>query len=271
MNIYDVSHYLQILSEKVAETSSRKGYKAAIARAARCQPSFVSNVLAGRANLNDEQAASLAEFWKFSEQETDYFIALVHLERAGTERLKKKYRREIERLRAEHQNYKMLHSFGCFSEVGLTESGLRFYFSNWHVCAIHYATLLPDRDTVESIAQHFCLEAKLVKHNLDQLCELELVANKDGVYTFLHAPAVEKWDPVTGRVVHASMRARANQKYEIRGSRDYFQTMWITVSEKEFNDTRQEINRFMQNLSEKISAPSTSDRLVGLCLDFFEI
>lgn len=101
MTFFEEEDYLEIIRMQMREFGRKRGYQTQLAREAGCQVSYFSQVLSGRAQLSMEQAAGLAAFWKFDELKTDYFIALVALHRAGTQALKDKITRDIQRLRSQ--------------------------------------------------------------------------------------------------------------------------------------------------------------------------
>src|SRR2546430_13286005 len=55
----------------------------------------VSHIFNGPRELSEEQAVELAEFFGFSELESEYFLLLVQLERAGTHKLKTKIKNKM--------------------------------------------------------------------------------------------------------------------------------------------------------------------------------
>ena len=93
---FDYTEYKPFLTAWIlAQPHKGHGSKAAMARAAACQTAYISQVVLGSAHLSAEQAEKLAHFFKFSEEETGYFILLVQKDRAGTESLRKHCLRQI--------------------------------------------------------------------------------------------------------------------------------------------------------------------------------
>lgn len=69
-----------------------------MAAALRVHPSLISQVLNGIKDLTSEQANDIAGFFCLSELETEYFLCLVDIERAGTTRLKVFHQSRLRRL-----------------------------------------------------------------------------------------------------------------------------------------------------------------------------
>jgi transcriptional regulator with XRE-family HTH domain len=74
----------------------RRGTKAQLAEAAECQSTYISQVLHGKAQLSPEQAERIARYLKLGKEETNFFMLLVHKERAGSKELKNYYLTQIE-------------------------------------------------------------------------------------------------------------------------------------------------------------------------------
>ncbi len=66
---------------------------------------FVS-VFNGSKHLTFEQACGVCSFFGFTELETDYFVALVQLDRAGNQEAKTKCKRDIQRLKEKSESLK---------------------------------------------------------------------------------------------------------------------------------------------------------------------
>ena len=58
------------------------GYQRQLSEAAGCHTSYLSQVLADKAQLTPDHAAGLAVFWQWNETASEYFLTMVQLERA---------------------------------------------------------------------------------------------------------------------------------------------------------------------------------------------
>lgn len=104
MSLFEFSNYRDYIRYRLNQKREIRGYHSRIARAAGCQKSFLTQVLKEQLNLSRDHAAALTEFFKFSEQEANYFLALVDFERAGTTSLRRMELQRIERLRKNADN-----------------------------------------------------------------------------------------------------------------------------------------------------------------------
>src|SRR5665213_82836 len=110
MRVTDCVDYRKLLEEKIKENSSVRGYQTKLAEAAGCQKAFISQILKGTANLSLDHGISLAQFWGFSETDTEYFLNLIQMERAGTQILRQYFSRQLKRLKVDDEN--IAHRFG---------------------------------------------------------------------------------------------------------------------------------------------------------------
>src|SRR4051812_8836100 len=99
MKVFAASNYRQVMQEKIREGGAVRGYQARLAEAAGVHSSYISRVLADRVELTPDQAASLARFWNFDGDETDFFIDLVLLERSASKDFRARLGRRLEVVR----------------------------------------------------------------------------------------------------------------------------------------------------------------------------
>src|SRR5690606_34948127 len=83
-----------------------RGMKSEAARAMNCQPAYLSRVLADQATLSSEQAFSLNIVLNHKELESEYFLALVDYERAGTAEFRSYLKAKLDRLKAQSMELK---------------------------------------------------------------------------------------------------------------------------------------------------------------------
>ena len=78
-----------------------RGTKLALARALRCQPGFVTQILKGEKQLSLEQALGFTSFAGLEGAEKEYFLLLVQKDRAGTRELRDFFQVKLGELRRE--------------------------------------------------------------------------------------------------------------------------------------------------------------------------
>ena len=94
MTIFDQDDYKQILKNFIkSQPRNGHGLVKAIGEHLGVDPSQVSQVLSGNKDFTEEQALQLFTFVGFNEIESEYFLTLIKIERAGTKLLKDHYRK----------------------------------------------------------------------------------------------------------------------------------------------------------------------------------
>ncbi|MBY0369344.1 DUF4423 domain-containing protein [bacterium] len=141
-----------------SQTKYHKGvyrYKSQLAEAAGCQLSYLSQILSGKVNLNPDQAAGLSSFWNHSSLETDYFIELVYLDRAGTPRLRSLIQRRLEIIKLEAGKLS--------AKITQLESAVpptALYYSTWYYAAAHILLSIPGYSDGRKIAERLGITAE---------------------------------------------------------------------------------------------------------------
>jgi uncharacterized protein (TIGR02147 family) len=138
-SIFECKTYLQWIEQKHSENSKKRGYLKRLAAAARCQPSFISQVMRGKTQITPDHAIDLAAFWGLDAGETDYFLYLVLRDRAGSRAHRQYCQSKLEQLRAQHGKIiKRVQS----REIVEIEAQSKYY-SDWIWAVVHIMTSIP--------------------------------------------------------------------------------------------------------------------------------
>lgn len=175
LNIFHYSSYPEWLKAVGEQSRGRRGQHKAMAEAAGCQPSFLSQVFRGKTHLTPDQAAGLAEFWTFNEEETEYFLSLVHYERSGSKKYRRILKTKIDALRqANAQIGKRIQHRGNVK----AEMQARYY-SDWTWALIHIMTSVGRFQDPKQIAAALNIDVAHVLAVLKDLRTMDLV-QQDG-------------------------------------------------------------------------------------------
>lgn len=98
MEIFDFENYREYLLWRVGGEGSRTGIRQQIAKALRIHSTFVSHVLSGKADFSAEQIEDINEFFGHTVLEADYLHLLVSHARAGSQKLKLRFEKQIKAL-----------------------------------------------------------------------------------------------------------------------------------------------------------------------------
>lgn len=136
-NIFEFSDYRHFLRSSFEEGPKKgRGKSLELAQFLRIHPTVVSQVFSGLREFSEEQSLEIAEFLKLSAAESRHFTLLVRHENAGTAKLKKFLKAEIETSR---QAARAL-STRVKTERSLTDTERAVFYSSWLYSAIRLYT-----------------------------------------------------------------------------------------------------------------------------------
>lgn len=267
MRVFNFDDYRAYIRHRIGENAAVRGYQGKLAEAAGCKPAYLSQVLNSHVQLTPDHAAGLCSFWRFDEEESEYFLALVNHSRAATARLRDLLGTRMTELRKKHENIS--------NRVRVTDSippeGMQSYYGSWYMAAVHLIVSIPSFRTVDAIAERLGLAPGLVHDTLVTLEKLGLVRR-----------AGEQWN-ITGRWLHlpreSPLCAVNNQNWrqrallseqERRDGEALHYTSVHTLSRRDVARLKEMVLDFIQS-TRKVIEPSPEEDLICLCLDFFRV
>src|ERR1700722_18541431 len=133
LSIFDFDNYHAYMSKRIKLMPNQgNGLGRKLAEHMGIHTSLVSQILQGQRELNPDYAASMADFFGMNDLETDYFLALVHLEKAGNEIMRKAARRQVNALKKKAAD---LAQTTPYPKI-LTEEQIAIFYSSWMYSAI---------------------------------------------------------------------------------------------------------------------------------------
>ena len=261
----DVKSYLKGFISKLPKKG--RGEISRIAEHLNVSPTLVSHVLSGEKNFTAEQAQSLISYLGLIGIDADYFVFLVHLERAGSHDLKKYWKMKLSELK--EKSLKLAHRLE--SDRKLTEEKRAIFYSSPIYMMIRLFTSLGDRGkTIIEIAHRFEIQMTRCSEIMSFLVDTGLCNEKNGQYTMgpqkIH---LEKSSPHLLRF-QTDWRMKAISKGEELGDSELMFTAPISLSKKDFDNLREESILFIKRFLETVHA-SPAEEIACLNLDFFWI
>lgn len=266
-SVFHYRDYKACLLDFLEKNKGRKrGTRAAMAAAARCQAAYISQVLNGSAQLSLEQAESVAtRFCLMNESETEHFLLLVQHARAGTEELRrtlgklirKRAREAVELTRREE-----------FPDV-LSEADQIRYFSEWDYGAVHALLSIRDKRTPQAIADHLGIRPERVVELLGFLSSRGLAKKKGEEYRIGETRIMLDKGSQVATQNHINSRLRALSFLQNRNrAEDRFYSSVITLSEEDLETLRAMITDFIVEVN-RVVAKTKPRKLMGFNIDFF--
>jgi uncharacterized protein (TIGR02147 family) len=217
--------------------------------------------------MSPEYAQGICEYFGLSETEVEYFLTLVQADRAGTEKLKKIYKRQAERIREKGRRLENRLPKGKV----LSEADKAVFYSEWYYSGIRLLTSVSGFQSPEIIASHLGLPIGLVNQVLSFLVATGLCLERaNGKFelgpkrTFL-----ENDSRLIGRH-HANWRNRAIEQYPKLAAKEFAFTAPISISEKAFLQVRSDLANVVERISQLV-ATDEPEKLVCLNIDWLEI
>lgn len=236
MNLLEATHYKAWISLKVKSLPRNgRGELGKIAQHLRLHTSTLSKVLHGSLELTSEQAMGLCDYFGLSKLETQYFLSLVQLERAGTPLYRKYLEEQMSEIRAQAAE---LSKRLPVKREDLTESEKSIFYSSWMYSAVSVLCSIPTFDNPQAIAARLNLPLKTITQVLRFLIETELCIQKEGRirpgFRQIHLPFDS---PLISRH-HGNWRMRAMERHPLLSSNELAFSSPMSLSEKDHENCR---------------------------------
>src|SRR5262245_18895889 len=166
MKVFDFRDYKKfVLEELKTRPKGGRGELQRIARALRVHPTMVTHVLKANLHLSQEQSLALTEYLGLNELETEYFVALVQLARAGDARTKRFCESVVGRLRDKAMNL----GSRLAAKSALSEQDQALFYSSWVYAAIRLLSAVPVAQSRAAFAETLGLSSSRVNKAVDFL------------------------------------------------------------------------------------------------------
>lgn len=257
-DIYQYEDYKKYLKDLCLSVGGR-GYKAALAEAAGCQRSFLSQSLNGSVHLTAEHAVGLTKFLNLNETQTIYFEAMVGWARAGSSSTRLIYHERMKKIRLESKNLakrfdtKVLET----SEAAFTE-----YYSSANYSLMHLLLTIPQCRTVEALAVRLRKSNALVHETLQKLKQWGLADNSKGSWhTTQKQVHIPREHPMVS-VHHRNFRDAANQSDSLAQDYNVRYSAIYTMSEKDVEILKQMTIEFVERTRKLVSSSQEQEAVI---------
>jgi len=263
--VFAFKNYKSYIQSRIANDPNNWGVMTKLAKAAGCQRPYLSRVLSSEAHLTPAQAFGLSKFWGLTENESEYFLALLELERAGSPEYQEYWKRKLADAKKRHENISKLVNRASAAENARD----LHYYSAWYWTAIHILVSIPKFQSEAKIAEKLNLSILQVR---SVLLELESwgAVRREGTKWLFHAR--EQHIPKDSPLVsfhHQNWRQQAVISSQLRKPESIHYTVVQSVSFADYERIKQVILEMIQNTT-AIAGPSKEEQLMCMTCDFFE-
>lgn len=268
MKIFNFDNYKEFILKRIhAMPNHGRGEFQKISKELRIHSTRLSHIFRGSLDLTLEQACSLSRYLGLDDLESEYFLALVQLERAGSEDLRKMIRKQIENIKSRSQQ--LIHRVQ--HDKVLNESERAIFYSDWSYSAIRLISSISEYQTVDAIAQYFKLPRERVRKIIDFLLSTGLCKEESGNIkrgpNLTHLEA----ESLLAHRHHANWRLKAIQQHERLTDRELAYTCPVSVSEKDIATIRQMLISFIEKFIKLVSASEPDQKVACLIIDWFNV
>jgi uncharacterized protein (TIGR02147 family) len=175
--LFDSNDFRSVIKEKVASfPSNGRGVYVKLAGALGIHTTSMSQIISGKKNLSMEHAALICDFLSFSDQEAEYFLLLVQLDRAGQSRLRDRLEIRLEQLRSESKELSNI----VPSQTKLRLAQQAVFYSDWHYSAIRVLTSIDQFQTIDEISLKLNISKSVIESKVKFLIECGLCVEDKG-------------------------------------------------------------------------------------------
>jgi uncharacterized protein (TIGR02147 family) len=267
VSVFNFKDYRAFMRAQFA-SMPKGGYGQArrLARALDVHTTLVSQVMQGLRPFTPEQASQACEFFALNEMETDFFLLLVQLDRAGSPSLRRNLTRQIESLQAKSKEL----ANRLIAKGKLSEESRAIFYSSWAYSAVRQMTAISGYQSIDAIADYFGLPRTRVRDLVDFLLSVNLCKEEKGQLrigpTSTHLESKSPW----ARVYHLNWRQKAVESLDAESPSKLNYTAPMTLSRRDAEQIRELISKFLETVDQVVE-PSPSEELHCLNIDWFPV
>lgn len=268
MSVLEFDSYVDYILMKIQIHNKKRGYQSVLARAAKCQTSYFSSVLQHKVFLTPDQASALCDFWHLSENESEYFLALVSYARSGTNSLKKRIEKRLVQLRQQGRDPGIVRT----SQTGicreLSAEDKAFFHQSWLCAAVYGAVRIRICKTTEDISSYLNISKDVLTVFLNRLQKMGLMQQESGRWiAFENVVFSDDFADFTS--FHNSLQDRSRFKNIINVGKNLRYSFVGTCSLKGFEEMKNITRTAIHSQIALLDSGEAEETLVGVCYDLF--
>ncbi len=264
VSVFEYDDYRLLLRDWVAAQPKSHGVKSRLAAALGVSSSLISLILSGDKQLSLEQATEAVEYMSLNDDQSEFFLLLVELDRAGTQKLKIRIQKKIESARRRAQKI----SSRVPKPKELTPEANSIFYSNWIYTAILNLIALEDCRDIQSLALRLTLPEVVVSKAVSFLTEHHLCYSDKGQLSYgaAHSHLPDNSPHVNKH--HQNWRIQAMTRMDHLSEQNLFYSCPMSLSEDAYLIVRKRLLRTIEKTLKEIG-PSPSECVACLNIDFF--
>ena len=265
-SLFDFKDYRVFLKSALPVKGPERGARNRLAEALRCQKGFVSQVLSGRSHFSLEHGIKISRFLGLGAVEEEYFLLMLHRDRAGSKDLEKFYDKKLSEILDRRKEIKER----IRSSSDLSEQDQMIYYSSWHYTAVHMCLLVPELQTRASMSAFLGVQPQIIAKVLDFFLQVGLAQQRGDHFTAgptrIHLPSDS---PLIAKH-HTNWRMRAIDSLDAPKEQDLHYSLIMSISDQTAEKIRDLLLNAIQAV-EPVMKESEDKAVYSLCLDLFSV
>lgn len=267
MSIFNFVDYRSFLRSHIENLPKNgRGEINRIASFVGVHPSLLIQVLSDTKNVSLEQAQLLCDYLGFTNQETDYFLCSVQLQRAGTVKLRAYFKENLNRLK----NASIELSQRVRQDRNLTEEEKSIFYSHWLYAAIWLQTSLATGQSLDGIVDKFQISRERATQILHFLVDTQLCVSEQGRFRMGPQSIHLARGSVHISKHHTNWRLKAIDASDRIEPEELMYTAPISVSKSDFEKIRSRLADVIKEVTD-VAIKSEAEQIACFNLDFFLI
>jgi uncharacterized protein (TIGR02147 family) len=262
--IFEYDDYKAFLRSLIKANSLHRGYKAFLAKSAKCERSYFSQVINSKPQLTPDHAFNLSQALEMTDLEREYWLLLVEYGRSADLQYKRFLKQKIKKLQTQSEDLRNNSS----TPPELTKKSEILYFSKWYMVAVHLLCDVIKSDQINKIAMKLNLPHNIILDSLNELVELNLLVKKnenwkptkDMIYVHKSSPLCD--------VHHINWRQQAIYDVQRKKEESIHMTAVHSISLADFQKVKQILLSSVQS-SSVLAQNSKEEVLACLNIDYF--
>ena len=265
--IFEHNDYVSFLKHRLHLMPKQgHGQLRKIAAYLRIHPTRMSQIFTGKVDFTPEQAALLSAYLNLNENESEFFLTLVDLARAGNEELRRNLRRRLAKLKESTRDL----ATSLPRDKTLKNEHKAVFYSSWKYSAVRLASGISGTNSIEALSRRLQLSPSEIMPVVEFLLSVGLCVNEDGKIRMGPASThLESHSPFISRH-HSNWRLRAMNRHDVMSRRELAYTGPMVIDENAQETIRQLLVEMIQKIT-RTAIDAHSEKLMCLNIDWLEM
>lgn len=268
VEVFEFEDYKDFLNAKLDELNlGGRGSRTRLSRAIGCQTAYTAQVLRGTSQFSLEQGEGINEFLGHTDEQGHYFLLLIQFSRAGTAKLRGRFKKQIEEIKSGRALLKNR----LEPRESLGGNDQQAYYSSWVYGALHALSSIPDFQRPEVMSSRLGVSRRITGEALEFLLRSGVLEkDNDGALRTGKAQIHLGADSLMIAKHHTNWRLQAIRNFERGSEGSLHYSSVISISKKDEHLIREKLISMITELK-PIIKKSKEEEALALCFDFFRI